>query len=403
MFLEKFDLIIVGGGAAGMLAAATAVDTGKSVMIVEKNDALGKKLLLTGKGRCNITNTKEWDEFSKHIHPDAAFFKPAFYNFSNKDIVAFLEKLGLRTVVERGDRVFPLSGKSQDVRNALHYHIAGSKNVSCLFNAIVEDVYRMPDGVFCVKVDQGLNLYTHKVLICTGGLSYPRTGSTGDGFRFAQGLGHSVTETYPSLTALKVLKYDMMLVGLTLKNISMTLYVEGNPAQTEFGEVTFTNGGVEGALGFRLSRKAVQALEAGKKVELLLDLKPALTSQQLKQRVEQTYRKGLTVERVLEEFLPLQAILPFVHMSENLTVPSIPVKLKNWKMRVVGYVGYERCVITAGGVKLKEISRKTMESKKVPGLYFAGEVLDLDADTGGYNLQIAYSTAVLAVRSALGL
>ncbi len=403
MFLENFDLVIIGGGAAGMMAAATAADTGKSVIVVEKNEALGRKLLLTGKGRCNITNMREWEEFSRHVHPDSAFFKPAFYSFSNKDVVEYFNRLGLPTVVERGDRVYPASGRSHDVRDVLHNHIRDARNVSVLFNSTALGIYREPNGVFIVNVDNEVNLYTNNVLVCTGGLSYPRTGSTGDGYRYAKSLGHTLVPRYPSLTALKVQRYDQMLVGLTLKNISLTLYIEGNPAQTEFGEVTFTNCGVEGALGFRVSRKAVQALEEGKKVELLFDLKPALTSQQLKQRVEQTYRKGLTVERVLEEFLPLQAILPFVHMSENLTVQSIPVKLKSWKMRVVDYVGYERCVITAGGVNLKEISRKTMESKKVPGLYFAGEVLDLDADTGGYNLQIAFSTAVLAARSALGM
>ncbi len=403
MFLENFDLIIVGGGAAGLLAAATAAGTDKSVLLVEKNDTPGRKLLLTGKGRCNITNMKEWEEFSKHIHPDTAFFKPAFYSFSNKDIVEFLRKLGLQTLVERGDRVFPVSGISRDVRDALYHHIIQAPNVSCMLSTEVTGVFKEEDGRFRVNVEGQRNLYGSKVLLCTGGLSYPRTGSTGDGYKYAKSLGHTLIPTRPSLTALKVQKYDTRLIGLTLKNVNVVLYVEGNPAQSEFGEVTFTNGGVEGALGFRVSRKAVQALEEGKKVEIVFDLKPSLSTQQLKQRVEQTYRKGMTLERMLEEFLPIQSILPFVHMSENLTIQSIPMKLKTWKMRVVDYVGYERCVITAGGVNLKEVSRKTMESKKVPGLYFAGEVLNLDADTGGYNLQIAFSTAALATRSALGL
>ncbi len=403
MLLDHFDLVIIGGGAAGMLAAATAVGTGKSVLLIEKNDVLGKKLLLTGKGRCNITNTRPWEEFQGHIHPDSGFFKSAFFGFSNEHLVEFLHKLGLQTVVERGSRVFPLSGRSMDVRNVLAQYISDSDNVACLLSTKVSGIFKEGEGLFRVKIDDGEGIYTKKVLLCTGGLSYPRTGSTGDGYRFAKETGHSLSALYPSLTALKVAKYDNMLIGLTLKNVSLTLYVEGNPAQTEFGEVTFTNGGVEGALGFRVSRKAVQALEAGKKVELLFDLKPSLTAEQLKRRVEETYRKGLSLERMLEEFLPIQSILPFVHTSENLTIQSIPVKLKNWRMRVVDYVGYERCVITAGGVSLKEVSRKTMESKKAKGLYFAGEILDLDADTGGYNLQIAFSTAVLATRSALSL
>ncbi len=385
------------------MAAATAVGTGKSVLMIEKNDAPGKKLLITGKGRCNITNTSQWEEFQVHIHPDRNFFKPAFWAFSNEDTIAFLNSLGLPTVVERGSRVFPQSGRSRDVRDVLYRHIADSQNVSCLFSTVVTGVFKEDCGVFRVRLEGGTDIYSRSVLICTGGLSYPKTGSTGDGYAFARKLGHSITKLQPSLTALKVARYDQMLVGLTLKNIALTLYVEGNPAMTEFGEVTFTTGGVEGALGFRLSRRAVTALEEGKKVELLFDLKPALTPAQLKRRVEEIYRKGITLEKVLDDFLPVQAVVPFIHTSENLTIQNIPVKLKNWKMRVVDYVGYERCVVTAGGVSLKEVSRKTMESKKVKGLYFAGEVLDLDADTGGYNLQVAFSTAVMAVRAALEL
>ncbi len=396
-------MVIVGGGAAGMLAAAMAVGSGKSVLLIEKNEVLGRKLLITGKGRCNITNTREWEEFQTHIHPDPGFFKSAFWGFSNVHLVEFLNRLGLQTVVERGSRVFPQSGRSQDVRDVLKYYIEDSQNVSCLMSTAVLGVFREENGSFRVRVEGGTDIYADKVLVCTGGLSYPRTGSTGDGYAFARKLGHSISPLRPSLTALKVAKYDQMLVGLTLKNVSLTLYVEGNPAQMEFGEVTFTSGGVEGALGFRVSRKAVAALEEGKKVELVFDLKPALTSAQLKKRVEEIYRKGITLEKVLDDFLPVQAVVPFINTSENLTVQSVPVKLKSWKMRVVDYVGYERCVVTAGGISLKEVSRKTMESKKVKGLYFAGEVLDLDADTGGYNLQVAFSTAVLAVRSALGL
>lgn len=403
---KEYDLVIIGAGAAGMTAAVLAAGSSLRVALVEKNSQCGRKLLLTGKGRCNITNTRPWEELSPHIHPDAAFFRPAFMSFSNTDTVAMFQSLGLPVTVERGMRVFPQSGRSVDVRDALLRRIVSSDNIDLEYNSEVVSIDRTSCGLTLsvMRTEERISAYSLRaaaVIIATGGLSYPATGSTGDGYRLAGRLGHTVTPTMPSLTALVPEKYNFALIGLTLRNVSLSLLVDGGVVQTEFGELTFTDGGLEGALGFRVSRRAVKALTEGKKVEAVIDLKPAVPAAELKARVEREYRPGLGLDRFLERFLPLQAVRPFIEAAPSLTVQNLPVRLKNWRMPIKGFVDYRRAVVTAGGVSLKEISRKTMESKLVPGLYFAGEVMDLDADTGGYNLQIAFSTAAAAVRSVI--
>lgn len=403
---KEYDLVIIGAGAAGMTAAVLAAGSSLRVALVEKNSQCGRKLLLTGKGRCNITNTRPWEELSPHIHPDAAFFRPAFMSFSNTDTVAMFQSLGLPVTVERGMRVFPQSGRSSDVRDALLRRIVSSDNIDLEYNSEVVSIDRTSCGLTLsvMRTEERISAYSLRaaaVIIATGGLSYPATGSTGDGYRLAGRLGHTVTPTMPSLTALVPEKYNFALIGLTLRNVSLSLLVDGGVVQTEFGELTFTDGGLEGALGFRVSRRAVKALTEGKKVEAVIDLKPAVPAAELKARVEREYRPGLGLDRFLERFLPLQAVRPFIEAAPSLTVQNLPVRLKNWRMPIKGFVDYRRAVVTAGGVSLKGISRKTMESKLVPGLYFAGEVMDLDADTGGYNLQIAFSTAAAAVRSVI--
>lgn len=403
---KEYDLIIVGAGAAGMTAAVLASDSSLKVALLEKNGQCGKKLLLTGKGRCNITNTRPWEELSTHIHPDAAFFRPAFMSFSNTDTIAMFQSLGLPVTVERGMRVFPRSGRSMDVRDALLRRIVSSDNIDLQYNSEVVSIDRISGGfaLSIMRSDDRISVHclqAKAVIIATGGLSYPATGSTGDGYRLAGRLGHTVTPTMPSLTALVPEKYNFDLIGLTLRNVSLSLMVDGGVVQTEFGELTFTDGGLEGAIGFRVSRRAVKALTDGKKVEAVIDLKPAVTPAELKARVEREYRPGVDLERFLERFLPLKAVGPFIETVPSLTVQSLPVRLKSWRIPIKDFVDYRRAVVTAGGVPLKEISRKTMESKLVPGLYFAGEVMDLDADTGGYNLQIAFSTAAAAVRSVI--
>lgn len=402
-----YDVVIIGGGAAGMTAAALAAGSSLSVALIEKNSQCGRKVLLTGKGRCNITNMRPWEELKEHIHPDAGFFRPAFMSFSNTDTVEMFGSLGLQTVLERGQRVFPLSGRSTDVRDALLSHILRAGNVHLYCDSEVVSVLRSPAGRFVAEVlHSGSRMDMQEfnaasVIIATGGLSYPATGSTGDGYRFAEKFGHTVTATWPSLTALIPAGYNFALAGLTLRNVALSLLIDGGEVQNEFGEISFTNDGLEGALGFRVSRRAVKALEAGQKVEVAIDLKPAVSQKELKARIEREYRPGMSLARFLERLLPLQAVRPFMDADSSLTVQNLPVRLKNWRMTIRSHVDYRRAVVTAGGVSLKEVSRKTMESKLVPGLYFAGEVLDLDADTGGYNLQIAFSTAAAAIHAVM--
>lgn len=405
--MERYDIVIIGGGAAGLMAASLATNTGYKTILIEKNEICGKKMLLTGKGRCNITNTHDWDEFSKHIHPDSVFFRPSFMAFSNTDTIEYFNRLGLQTICERGKRIFPASGKSKDVRDTLLRNIVNSDNVAIQDNTEVTSIKKDNDGyiadILVSKKGKFVlkSLCSSKVIITTGGMSYPITGSTGDGYQFAKLFGHSIIRTHPSLTALMPIGYCIKLNGLTLKNVSLSLIIDGGIAQSEFGEVTFTDNGIEGALGFRVSRNAVRALDEGKNVEINIDLKPAITTEQLKSRIQREYRHGIRIDRFLDSYLPMQAVIPFIESSKEININNLPVKLKNWKFRIKNYTGYSRSVVTAGGINLKEISRKTMESKLASGLYFAGEVLNLDGDTGGYNLQIAFSTAASAIRSAI--
>lgn len=407
MECRKYDIVIIGGGAAGLMAAAQACGRNCRVALLEKNRQCGRKLLITGKGRCNMTNGRPWEEFKEHIHPDAAFFRPAFMAFSNADTVGFFNSIGLATVEERGMRFFPKSGRSSDVRDVLESRLRKSGNVDVFYETEAISLSRSPQGVFnvgTIGLSGMINSVVYEarsVIVATGGLSYPATGSTGDGYRFAAGLGHTIVPTRPSLTALVPFNYNFDLVGLTLKNVALSLIVDGGVVQQEFGELTFTSGGLEGALGFRVSRKAVRAVDEGKKVVLELDLKPALTEQMLKDRIQREYVSGKKLSRYLEQLLPLQAVKPFMTSDQSLTVQNLPVRLKHWRFPVKGYVDYSRAVVTSGGVSLKEISRKTMESRLVPGLFFAGEVMDLDADTGGYNLQIAFSTGTAAINAAI--
>ena len=428
--VNNTDILIIGGGASGMMAAITAAEAGKKVILLEKRPNCGTKLLITGKGRCNLTNMNPWPDFSPHVHNNASFFKPAFYNFSNQDTLDFFEKSGMPTQVQRGNRAYPASERSRDVLDtllrrmrALQVDIRYNSSVSSITvngnaDPVAPDTSRFSVSCIDSKNDRAgrhlaLAVYTAKALIvATGGLSYPLTGSTGDGYKFAKQLGHKVTSTLPSLTALKPKKYSSDFHNISLRNIRMDLYVNENMEQSEFGEMTFTNGGIEGALGFRLSRRAVKGVANGQKVYVILDLKPAVSVEQLKNRLngiiidlkisqrEVSHTSERVMKQVLAKFMPRNLIQPFLSYNEGINIEKLPVALKNWRFDIVSYVGYERCVITNGGVSIKEISRKTMESKKIKHLYFSGEIIDLDADTGGYNLQIAFSTGVLAGRAA---
>lgn len=428
------DIIIIGGGAAGLMAAAGAAGASRgrlSVTVLEKMPRPGRKIMITGKGRCNFTNVKEWNEFNGHIHPKPGFLKPSFYNLTSEKMIDFLAAQGMESVVERGDRAFPASHLASDVVDALVRAAEGAgAGIHC--GKEVRDITWKETG-FEISCTDGSMYTCHKVIICTGGLSYPKTGSTGDGYRWAAEMGHAVKPLFPSLTAIVPKGYKdyspsagtssgkghinrsttltdvgNMLCGNQLKNVALTLFIDGNEAQYEFGDLDFTDGGMEGPIGFKVSRKCVNALINGSKVYATLDMKPAVEIEDLTVRIntlwnevskdrknaQKLYKDRFKI--LLTKVLPMSLIPAFVRYNPNADHKTLAKALKNWKFEIEGYVGYERCVVTAGGVSLEEITPKTLESRMIPGLYFAGEVLDLDADTGGYNLQTAFSTGYLA-------
>lgn len=413
------SVIVIGGGAAGMLAAISAAKEGTDVTILEKMERLGRKVRITGKGRCNITNTKPWSEFSTHIHPKNNFFRPAFYNFSNSDTVSFFESIGLKTVTERGDRVFPQSGVASDVVDALTAEIE-RLGVRILLKTQVTDI-SVNNGVVneVIAVTDTKSAKIRKVfnpsalIIATGGLSYPATGSDGDGYSFAQKSGHNITDCTPSLTALMPVGYKRELDGLRLKNVELTLFIGSDQAQKEMGDLDFTNNGIEGSIGYKISRKAVKAIKSGNKCHLSLDLKPALTVEQLTERINRELNSGNNLQLItlLKKLLPEQLIPAFMLYTRldrecfafsrrGKSIEILVSSLKNWKIEIESFTSYERAVITAGGISLDDIFPKSMQSRVIPNIFFAGEVIDLDGDTGGYNLQIAFSTGYLAGKSA---
>lgn len=441
--MTSADIIVIGAGASGLMAAAGAAQNGASVVVLEKMPRPGRKIMITGKGRCNFTNLKAWNEFSTHIHPKPNFLKPSFYNLSSEKMLEFLESQGLECVVERGERAFPASHLASDVVDTLvraaedsGARIFCGKEVSEIASSISADrndddeSYRLNEGKtsFNVKCSDGSTFKCRKIIICTGALSYPKTGSTGDGYAWAKQFGHSIKTLFPSLTAIVPFRYKVtttsplnhinrstplseigkLLCGNELKNIQLSIIIDGNTAQEEFGDLQFTDGGIEGPVGFKVSRKCVNALINGSKVSAILDLKPAVDLEDLTVRISCLWNEILKDKRnaskqykdryriLLTKVMPMSLIQGFMQMNPNTDHKTLAKTLKNWKFDIEGYVGYERCVVTAGGVSCEEVAPKTMESKLTPGLYFAGELLDLDADTGGYNLQIAFSTGYLA-------
>ena len=426
------DIIIIGGGAAGLMAAAGAGNilggTGR-VIVLEKMARPGRKIMITGKGRCNFTNVKPWNEFSGHIYPKPNFLKPSFYNLNPEKMIEFLEDYGMESAVERGDRAFPTSHLASDVADAL-LRAAQQNGAEVPCNKEVKSIIHKEDS-YSIKCADGCEYTSCKLIIATGGLSYPKTGSTGDGYQWAKDLGHSVKSLFPSLTAIVPKGYKNTtqekghidrstplseigeaLCGNQLKNVGLNIHIDGNLAASEFGDLDFTDGGIEGPIGFKVSRKCVNSIINGSKVRAEIDLKPAVEIEDLTVRINTVWNEISKDKRnanklykdrfriLLTKVLPMSLIPAFIRTSPEIDHKTLPKALKSWKMEIVGYVGYERCVVTAGGVSLDELTAKTLESKLTPGLYFAGEVLDLDADTGGYNLQTAFSTGYLAGISA---
>lgn len=483
----RSDIVIIGGGAAGLVAAIGAAqvlsqsENGGTVTVLEKMPKAGRKVMITGKGRCNFTNVKDWADFSAHIRTDVNFVSPAWHNLTPEGVIELFKQSGMRSVVERGDRAYPQSHMAGDVVDTLlrACTLAGVKVVTdCEVKTI--DVTPRGFSLDCVQTSRKLKpgkpaptreeitiepveYNCKKLIIATGGLSYPGTGSTGDGYMWAEELGHSVEACYPSLTALVPVGYkettplageikqafrgrtvygktkerkiaplpkwypqfekhiervtpmtDLgeLFNGNNLDNVQLTLYVNGQEVQQEFGDIEFTDGGLEGPLGFMVSRKAVKALNDGQKVSVAMDLKPAVELEKLDADVHAKWdevihddrSKGQSFQRLfrimLGKFIPWNITLAFLKTNPKVSVDTLAATLKDWKLDIAGFVGFERCVITAGGISTDELVAKTLESKKQPGLYFAGEVLDMDCDTGGYNLQVAFSTGYLAGQSA---
>lgn len=442
------DIIIIGGGAAGLMAAAGAAGTFSGngstgrVIVLEKMSRPGRKIMITGKGRCNFTNVKPWNEFSTHIHPKPNFLKPSFYNLNSEKMAGFLLEHGMEYVIERGDRAFPASHLASDVVDALVRAAEGAgAKIHC--SKEVKEISRQNGKdstcgteVFNIRCTDGSAYTSRKLIICTGGMSYPKTGSTGDGYGWAVSMGHTLKPLFPSLTAIvpKGYKEDSAagssaskghidrsiplteigkgLCGNQLKNVGLSIFVDGNLAEDEFGDLDFTDGGIEGPIGFKVSRKCVNSIINGSKVTAFIDLKPAVDIEDLTVRINTLWNEVSKDKRnssklykdrfriLLPKVLPMSLIPAFMRLNPNLDHKTLPKALKKWKFEIAGYVGYERSVVTAGGVSLEEVTAKTLESKLVPGLHFAGEVLDLDADTGGYNLQTAFSTGYLAGISA---
>lgn len=413
---QPYDVIVVGGGAAGLMAAGTAARDGRRVLLLEKMEKTGRKVRISGKGRCNVTNARPPEEFAAQVRVNADFLAPAFAAFDNRATIRFFERSGVKLDTERGGRVFPTSGKAWDIANALlDYCLQNGVHIVC--NTRVTEILTLGDRVFGVRYQNKRGFFRKEeaphVILCTGGVSYPATGSTGDGYLFASKLGHTVVPLRPALTPLRTTHPCARAIGrLLLRNVRATLSVDGAPRREEFGEVGFSERGIDGAAALRMSRDAVDALIDGHRVTLTLDLKPALTDEVLRDRIRRE-REELGTDApfadLLRRLAPRQLVEPLAreldidprirleNLNEAQTERLIRV-LKGWVFPVSDYAPFEYSITTAGGVRCDEVDPETMESRKIRGLYFAGEVLDLDANTGGYNLQIAFSTGRMAGR-----
>jgi hypothetical protein len=406
------DVIVVGGGPAGLLAAGRAAELGAKVLVLEKMYAPGRKLLITGKGRCNITNAAPISDFVTHIFPDGRFLRSAFSNYFSHDIIELLAKYGVESTLERGGRYFPASNQSADILNAL-LKWAGELGVEIRCSQRVEKLLVENGAIIGVK-SNGENFLSSKVILATGGKSYPGTGSTGDGYELARQVGHTIEKPIPALVPLETKgSIAQNLQGLNLKNVKAVIWVDGKKAGEDFGEMIFTHFGLSGPIILTLSRIAVAALQNNSKVEFTIDLKPALDEQKLDARLIRDLNEHgkKQLGNIFREWLPASMIPVFFeilelnpdkecHQVTGNERKQIRNLMKNLRFEVSHNRSFKEAIITAGGVVTSEISPKTMESKLVKGLYFAGELIDLDAETGGYNLQIAYSTGWLAGNSA---
>lgn len=413
-------VIVIGGGPSGMMAAITASEHGNKVILLEKMQSLGRKLLITGKGRCNITSSLGMEEFIKNTPGNGMFLYSAYKNYTNKDIIEFLEKQGLKVKEERGNRIFPVTDKSKDVLECFIKRLK-ELNVDIHYNTKVDEIIVQNDAetkrAIAVKTEKEI-IKADKIILATGGKSYPLTGSTGDGYDMAKKLGHKIIEIKPSLVPLESYQKEICkkLQGLSLRNVAIKLMDrnKNKAIYEDFGEMIFTHFGVSGptilsSSAHLVRAKNIQEKFANKQITLVIDLKPALTEEKLNERILRDFQvyKNKMFKNSLEKLLP-QKLIPIVIEKSRIDsdkkvneITKVERKnlikiLKNFELEISGFRPIDEAIITSGGIDIKEINPKTMESKLVKGLYFAGEIIDVDSYTGGFNLQIAYSTGYIA-------
>lgn len=404
-------VFVIGGGAAGMIAAIAAARNYNEVHLIEKNEKLGKKIFITGKGRCNVTNASDMNTHLNNVVSNPKFLYSAYHHFTSRDLMDLIEEAGINLKVERGQRVFPQSDKSSDIIKALNY-LLKEAGVILHLNTEVEkvSVSDQPDlGNIKLKIRRATDMYCDACIIATGGYSYQTTGSDGAGYQFARDMGHNVTEIYPALVPLnsdnEVCKE---LQGLSLKNVMLTVYLNDQKIYSDTGEMLFTHFGISGPLVLTASSMITDKVEKNS-VMVSIDLKPALTEEQLDKRILKDFSQNINknFKNSLDDLLPKKMIPIMIRLSgidENRKVNEITKEersnlvhlFKDFRVNIVSTRGFNEAIVTKGGVDIREVSPKNMESKIVPGVYFAGEVLDLDAYTGGYNLQIAWSTGYMA-------
>lgn len=402
-------VIIIGGGAAGMMAAYRAGSLGHEVILFEKNEKLGKKIYITGKGRCNVTNAAYIDDVFASIVHNSKFMYSSLYGFDNNMVYSFFEENGCPLKIERGDRVFPVSDHASDIIKALE-HALKSNHVKVHLNTAVKSLIVEDNYVKGVVLANGESVFGDKVIIATGGLSYPTTGSSGDGYKFAERLGHSIKQPRPSLVPIETGEtWVFSLQGLSLKNVELKLVSGNKTIFKELGEMLFTHFGISGPLVLSASTSYIDELEKNRECMIYIDLKPGLDEEQLDKRVLKDFeaKNNKQFKNSLDELLPQKLIPVIVKLSgidSDKQVNEVTreerkklVKLlKSLPVTPVGTRSFNEAIITRGGINVKEINASTMESKIIKGLFFAGEVIDVDALTGGFNLQIAWSTGYLA-------
>lgn len=410
-------VIVIGGGPAGIISAISSARNGDNVILIEKNNSLGKKLLITGKGRCNITSSIDISDFIKNVPGNGKFLYSAFQNFTNIDIIKLIEENGIKVKEERGNRIFPVTDNAKDVLMCFEKELRKYKNIEIRLNTKVKEILEENKEVMGILLESGEKLLASKVIIATGGKSYPLTGSTGDGYKMASKLGHTVEKIRGSLvplTADKILCQSMQ--GLSLRNVKIQIkdLEKNKKIYEDFGEMLFTHFGISGptilsSSAHLLRYKEIDRLLKENKIKLIIDLKPALSEEELDKRIRRDFEEFINKEfkNSLEKLLPKKMIEPVINLSGINPIKKVNEitkeerknlvnLIKNFEVSIDGFRPVEEAIVTAGGISVKEINPKTMESKLVKGLYFAGEVIDVDAYTGGFNLQIAYSTGYTA-------